>query len=79
MPDVHNIKFVAERLLRGPEGAVAGRREHLLGAAIVGRLARGEREQAAVLWKEFADRTISQAPNLMPRLLEAHLSARTGN
>jgi hypothetical protein len=71
--DAQAMAPLAERLLRGSEGAEAGRRDYLLSTAIVGRLARGERAQAAALWREFADQTISQSPNLLPRLLEAHL------
>jgi hypothetical protein len=73
--DAQAMAQIAERLLRSSGGDDAGRKEYLVGAAVAGRLARGERGQAAALWGEFADRTITQSPNLMPRLLEAHLAA----
>ena len=53
----------------------APRRDYLLGAAIVGRLALGERDQAAKLWREFAGRMVSDQSNMLPELLRGHLYA----
>jgi hypothetical protein len=51
------------------------RRDYLLGAAIVGRLVLGERDQAVKLWREYAGRMVSDQHNMLPELLRGHLSA----
>ena len=67
--DAERMARLAEPLLR-QDGA---RKDFLLGAAITGRLALGERDQALALWREFADGMVSAPSNMLPELLRGHL------
>jgi hypothetical protein len=64
---------VAEAMLRQPDFAQMPRKDYVLAAAIVGWLARDERQRAVALWNEFAGALPSDPHSMMPELLRAHL------
>jgi spermidine synthase len=67
--DAKKMAELGESLLR--QGS--GRRDYLLGAAITGRLALGEGDRAAVLWREFAEGMVSSPSDPLPDFLRGHL------
>ncbi|OGA24054.1 MAG: hypothetical protein A3I02_14885 [Betaproteobacteria bacterium RIFCSPLOWO2_02_FULL_67_26] len=69
--DAARMVELAEPLLRRD----AARMDFLVGAAITGRLALGERDKAMALWSEFADRMVTAPDNMLPELLRGHLLA----
>jgi spermidine synthase len=50
--------------------------DYLLGAAILGRLARGETEAARALWQRYAGLARSEGASALPALLRGHLFYR---
>jgi predicted membrane-bound spermidine synthase len=75
MRDVAAMTRLAEAGLADPAFAGSPRRDFLLAAAIVGRLAQGERDRALALWRSFADGVTSEHDNMLPELLQGHLFA----
>jgi hypothetical protein len=67
--DAEKMAELGEKLLR--QGGV--HRDYLLGAVITGRLARGEVDRAAALWREFAEGMVSSPSDSMPDFLAGHL------
>ena len=63
-----------QMLRRGPAGDSV-RRGYLLGAAVLGRLARGEGDAALSLWSEFAPRVGGAASGPLFQLLRGHVAA----
>ncbi len=74
--DADRMARLAEALLGRNDASDAARKDYLLAAAITGRLARGERDQALALWREFAAQAVSNRRNMLPDLLRGHLFAR---
>ena len=62
-------------LLGRNDAADAARKDYLLAAAVIGRLAHGERDRAIALWGEFAGKVVSQNNSMLPDLVRGHLFA----
>jgi spermidine synthase len=73
--DAARMTRLAEAMLRHPDFAQMPRRDYLLAAAIVGWLARAERERALQLWNEFGGTLPGDSRSMMPELLRGHLSS----
>ena len=73
--DAALMSRAAEAMLRQPDFAQMPRKDYVLVAAIMGWLARGERQRAAALWNEFAGKLPSDPQSMMPELLRGHLSS----
>ena len=68
---------IAEGLLQASDLSPGSHADYLLGVAIVGRLANGEPEAAAQLWRKFSSRIRSEGRNALPDFLRGHLLARS--
>ena len=73
--DASKMAEHAEMLLGRNDAADAARKDYLLAAAVIGRLAHGERDRAIALWGEFAGKVVSQNNSMLPDLVRGHLFA----
>lgn len=77
--DAPRMTRAAELLLAGSDFEPGSRADYLLAAAIVGRLAQGERDIAQKLWHRYSSRVTSDRHNRLPEFLQGHLFAARKN
>jgi len=70
--DAPAVARFAEGLLEA-RGAGQANRDFLFAAAVTGRFAAGEREQARALWRRYAPGLQTASRNPLPELLKAHV------
>jgi len=73
--DAPTMARVAESLLKVSDFGSTAHADFLLAAAIIGRLASGERERAILLWRRFSPSVTSDRHNMLPEFLQGHLFA----
>jgi hypothetical protein len=73
--DAPRMARAAESLLAASDFGPGSRADYLLAAAIVGRLAQGERDVAQQLWHRYSSSVTSDRHNRLPEFLQGHLFA----
>lgn len=74
--DAMRMAVTAESLLAAGDFGPGSHADYLLAAAILGRLAGGERRRAQELWHRFSSSVSSDRDNVLPELLSGHLFAK---